>query len=368
MHLPSCVLFFIRFSTMPYFTHNNLLTVFGTQIEWVGISINFNSNFLIMKQVLLSLGLSLFSIALLAQDAALVLFSENGELFTVLLNGEKQNEAPLSRVRCVDLNQEFYQVTVDFDDALLLDFKANFAIDKGMETTAIVKQNKKGKFVLRMFGSSPLSKVSVEPVAEYVPLAPRAEGNVIEDATQDVSTGTDIKIAETGADLNQGGIDIEMNVPGFDLKIKMDIPDEDLEMNSSYSEEISSSSTVNNRMSLPVEDEVIEKPIAAPSYNGSTGCDWPEDDTTFDNAIKTIEGKSFEDSKITLAKQIAKNKCLTAHQVMKVMMTFDFEASKLDFAKYAYDFTYDQGNYYVVNDAFGFELTIDELNDYLESK
>jgi hypothetical protein len=53
---------------------------------------------------------------------------------------------------------------------------------------------------------------------------------------------------------------------------------------------------------------------------------------------------------------------------MKVMMTFDFEASKLDFAKYAYDFTYDQGNYYVVNDAFGFELTIDELNDYLESK
>ena len=345
-----------------------MLTVFGTQIEWEEISINFISNFLTMKQVLLSLGLSLFSISLLAQDAALVLFSENGEMFTVLLNGEKQNEAPMSRVRCVDLNQEFYQVKIDFDDALLLDFNANFAVDQGMETTAIVKQNKKGKFVLRMFGSSPLSNVSVEPVAEYVPLEPSAEVNVIEEATEDVSTGTVIKISETGSDISQGGIDIEMNVPGFDLKIKMDIPDEDLEMNSSYSEEISSSSSIDSRMSLPAEDEVTQQPIAVPGYNGPTGCDWPAEDTDIDKAIESIEGKSFEDSKMTLAKQIAKNKCLTADQVMKVMMTFDFEASKLDFAKYAYDFTYDQGNYYVVNDAFGFELSMDELNDYLESR
>lgn len=321
-----------------------------------------------MKQLLLFLGVSLFSTSLLAQDAALVLFSENGEKFTAILNGEVQNETPMSRVRCVDLNQEFYQVKIDFDDALLLDFNANFAVDKGMEITAIVKQNKKGKFVLRMFGTTPLSSVSVEPVAEYVPLPTRADENVIDEPKEEVSNGTTIQTSETISNGNQGGIDVEMNVPGFDLKVKMDIPDIDIEMNSSYSETTTSSNPSMNRMSRPEEVEVIEQPIAAPGYNGQTGCDWPADDDTIDKAVKSIEAKTFEDSKMTLAKQIAKSKCLTADQVMKVMMTFEFEASRLDFAKYAYDFTYDQGNYYVVNDAFEFELTIDELNDYLESR
>jgi hypothetical protein len=50
------------------------------------------------------------------------------------------------------------------------------------------------------------------------------------------------------------------------------------------------------------------------------------------------------------------------------MQLFTYEDSKLEFAKYAYDYTYDIDNYFMVNDAFEFETSIDELNEYIESK
>ena len=47
------------------------------------------------------------------------------------------------------------------------------------------------------------------------------------------------------------------------------------------------------------------------------------------------------------------------------MRLFNFEASKLDFAKFAYKYTYDQKNYYKVNDAFEFESSISELTTFI---
>jgi hypothetical protein len=44
------------------------------------------------------------------------------------------------------------------------------------------------------------------------------------------------------------------------------------------------------------------------------------------------------------------------------MKLFDFEATKLTYAKFAYNHTYDIGNYYKVNDAFDFESSVDDLN------
>jgi len=59
---------------------------------------------------------------------------------------------------------------------------------------------------------------------------------------------------------------------------------------------------------------------------------------------------------------------MTAEQIKDVMGLFSFEDSKLDYAKYAYDFCFNQGDYYEVNEAFTFESSIEELNHYLESK
>jgi hypothetical protein len=48
-----------------------------------------------------------------------------------------------------------------------------------------------------------------------------------------------------------------------------------------------------------------------------------------------------------------------------MMGQLDFEDTKLQYAKFAYNKTYDIGNYYKLNDAFDFSSSIDELNAYI---
>ena len=69
-----------------------------------------------------------------------------------------------------------------------------------------------------------------------------------------------------------------------------------------------------------------------------------------------------------LAKQITRSNCLLTSQVSELMGLFSFESQKLEFAKFAYEFTYDKGNYYKVNDVFGFESSIRDLEEYLKGK
>ena len=87
----------------------------------------------------------------------------------------------------------------------------------------------------------------------------------------------------------------------------------------------------------------------------------------FSQAMESIRSKSFEDSKLTLAKQIVKGNCVTSGQIAQIMGAFDFEDTKLQFAKFAYTLCFNPENYWKVNEAFEFEMSIDELNDYIES-
>ena len=50
------------------------------------------------------------------------------------------------------------------------------------------------------------------------------------------------------------------------------------------------------------------------------------------------------------------------------MAAFGFEETKLEFAKYAYDFCTEKNKYYMVGDKFSFSSSKDELNEYLEGK
>jgi hypothetical protein len=49
------------------------------------------------------------------------------------------------------------------------------------------------------------------------------------------------------------------------------------------------------------------------------------------------------------------------------MGLFSFEASKLEIAKYAWHHVVDKGNYFTINDAFTFDSSVDELNEYTKS-
>ncbi|MFM7310440.1 MAG: hypothetical protein ACKOZY_07510, partial [Flavobacteriales bacterium] len=82
-----------------------------------------------MKNCLLLLTFSFILFQASAQSGNAVVFSENGEAFSLILNGVKVNESPASNVNAVSLTNEFYQARIDFQDAALPDFSQNnFAV------------------------------------------------------------------------------------------------------------------------------------------------------------------------------------------------------------------------------------------------
>ncbi len=79
----------------------------------------------------------------------------------------------------------------------------------------------------------------------------------------------------------------------------------------------------------------------------------------------TIASKSFESSKLQIAKQALEYNQFTSSQIADLMNEFSFESTKLDFAKSAYGKVIDKQNFYLVNNAFSFESSIKELNQYI---
>jgi hypothetical protein len=110
-------------------------------------------------------------------------------------------------------------------------------------------------------------------------------------------------------------------------------------------------------------------PSPMPNYNGAVGCSaWPMSDEDFNRALSSIQSKSFDNTKLVVAKQIASANCLKVSQVKQIAKLFSFDNGKLDFAKFAYDHTYDISNYYLVNDVFSFDNNAKELSNYVTGR
>jgi hypothetical protein len=347
-----------------------------------------------MKKIYAAILFALVTSISNAQTASAVVFAEAGEKFTLFLNGDKQNATPQSNVKLTGLTSEFYQARVDFEDPKLADFaNNNFAVQMGIESTYMIKVNKKGEYVLRFQSQAPISgaasatpspssstsearRIAVvddEPVEHNVEMKTDVDGmeevggtTTITQTTTTKSTANPTKSGENvSIGMNVGGLNMGMNVNVTDTSGDMDM---DIQENSSTT--VTTTTTSKTTTTTPTKP-VQAKPAPAPQpvVEQSVGrCASSMSPSSFVGAKTNISSKSFEDSKMTVAKQVTKANCMTAAQIAEVMALFSFEESKLDYAKYAYDFCYNQGDYYVINDAFTFESSIEELNKFLESK
>lgn len=83
----------------------------------------------------------------------------------------------------------------------------------------------------------------------------------------------------------------------------------------------------------------------------------------------TINNSSFDNTKITIGKQaISAKKCFTVNQIKEILGLYSFESSKLEMAKYVYDFCIDKSNYYQVNDVLSFTSSKDDLTNYIKGR
>ena len=107
------------------------------------------------------------------------------------------------------------------------------------------------------------------------------------------------------------------------------------------------------------------RPPPPPPPAGGNRCRFAMDGSSFRSAKETVTKASFDETKISTAKTILTSNCMSTDQIIQICNLFSFEASKLDFAKYAYDHTTDPGNYFKVGNIFDFDASRTELNDYI---
>lgn len=297
-----------------------------------------------MKNLILTMFIVLSgtSLAFSQPMSNLVFFSEDGYPFHVIMNGIQENQNYQTNVKITELTAPNYKVKIIFEDKTIPNIEKNIYTKPDMEVTYVIKKNKNGVNIIRYYSEAPVVYDVVEEVV------------VVHD---DNNVHNDVVVREEVYD-NSGGIHVDVNINESGINANIDINEAD----AYYNENV-----VEHETHYVVEEGHSDNVYHMPGYSGPVGCDWPMSPGDFQNARNTISNADFEDDKLTISKQIVGMNCLTVQQVKQLGMLFDFEDTKLEFAKFAYGRTFDLGNYYQLNDMFDFSSSIDELNKYINS-
>jgi hypothetical protein len=293
--------------------------------------------------VILSLG------ALAQAPSAITVFSENGERFTLTVDGSTINETPSSQVRAENLKGDFFQLVVVFEDESLGRVSQGFMLDPGKEQKARVQLKKNGSYAIRPFGEptayAPEEMAAEAPAPAQKPSWVEAEGQSTT-STNETKTTVQTRSQTTGENVN-----INVDMMGVKMDVSMSVDDPTIEMTQTTTVEHSGSSEIS------YEEAEVEQ----------TGC-IEMDSADYLSVIKSLESKDFDDSKMTQAKQILQSNCMSSEQIRDLLKVFTYEDDKLEMAKYAYSHCSNPQNYWKVNDAFEYETTIEELDEFLQTK
>lgn len=277
---------------------------------------------------------------LYSQGSQLTIFHQEGERFWVIIDGIKQNDKPQASVFLENLMPEYLRLKIIFENEKIKDINQTVAT-KDMESNFthskyIIRPGKKGKVVMRLHSYEALS--SIPPKVEVAVPEIKNETPVIANPTA-VSANSPIP-----------GVNININIP---------------QINQVVSEQLETITQIPvNQNRTTDQTQNLENDIQKPKVSN---CQQAMNQNDFLNAKKTIESQSFEETKLTIANQILMSNCLMSSQVKEIIELFNFESSRLDFAKAAYSKVFDSNNYYILNESFKFQSSISELSKYIST-
>lgn len=82
-----------------------------------------------------------------------------------------------------------------------------------------------------------------------------------------------------------------------------------------------------------------------------------------------VKDATYKDSMEKQAKMMIRSKqCFRADQIVSLLQVFSYDDSKLQVAKYAYDYCIDPQNYFRVVNAFSFKSYKDDLTQFIEQR
>jgi hypothetical protein len=90
----------------------------------------------------------------------------------------------------------------------------------------------------------------------------------------------------------------------------------------------------------------------------------------FDRIKASVASETFNNTRLTKAKELvrARGRVFLSSQIKELVQAFDFESSRLEFAKYAYDFVMDPENFLLVGDVFQYSHSREQLAEYLRGR
>ena len=279
----------------------------------------------------------------------LTIFSEDGDAFYLVLNGEKQNEEPQTNIKIEDLPQPYYSAKIIFEDKKLATISKSAlniadADGKMMDVTYKIKKDKNNKVKLNYYSMIPVPQDFVPPAGMFVRhFGQPVRGNVNIDNNQPRNNGN-----------NGSGFGANVNMPGVNLNITISDPELNGNPgNNNNGNQNNNSGNNNNNQNTNTNSAVCRVPMSS---------------TDFLDAKKTINESSFDETKLSTAKSIISSNCVTVDQVIAICNLFSFEDKKLEFAKFAYGRTTDPRNYFKVANVFNFSDSKEELSEYIQNQ
>ena len=245
-----------------------------------------------------------------------VLKTKNNTRFIAYVNQKQINRRPLSEVVVTGLTDNYYNVSIET------------VSNKRMNYNLYAAPNSEIVYVLDSNFSSPNSVYFIEDI---YPLPSNNGSNSFDYQQSNVNVNA--------GNVNNGFGQININI----------------------------NNQVNTQQTTDVSNGQQEV-VYVDGYNGEIGCEVPVNSSRFASMLATIKKQDFASSKKRVAKQIISSNCILTDNLVQILNLFDFESSKLEIAKFAFDYTYDIENYYKVNNVFDFESSKEKLDKYISGK
>ncbi len=112
---------------------------------------------------------------------------------------------------------------------------------------------------------------------------------------------------------------------------------------------------------------VVQEHYSMPEYTGRLGCDYPCCPTIIQQAVNQMKRETTSMAQFTIARELVLNNCVSVTDLKPVLKAFINEADKIEFAKFAWAYVYDQENYIQLSQSFQDSQTLEEINSFVQT-
>jgi hypothetical protein len=316
--------------------------------------------FLILLFVMPILGFAQFQ-----QGGTLNVFSEDGDKFTLVLNGEIQNDVPQTNVRVEELPQPYYSAKVIFENKSLATISKNNLMvtdvdGKFMDVTYKIRKDKQNKPKMNYFSMIPVQENFIAPSGMYVHRFGQPFGGPVVGTTVVGGPAVGVGVTRTTTTTTQSNtVGASVNVGGLGMSVTIQDPEAD------FGTTTHTTTTTTHQSGGGINQQPRPRTQTQTQTRGCSG-NWAMNSANFAEAKNTIEEGSFDDTKLSTAKSIVTSNCLSTDQISQICNLFSFEENKLAFAKFAYPYATDPRNYFKINNVFSFSTSKEELNSFIQ--